>query len=161
MRNLPANINVSEEIQKINLEHMRKALLETMAASSQALPQMVASGTDPSALVHALAAVTKGIISGDAIEDIVLKVFAPAPVQPVPPSDPGVGAPGDPSSPPVAGPPGSDPMAGQGGQPMPPSAGGPTGPPQGRPDLLQLMAGMGSSGAPNLGANVSRSMAAA
>ena len=151
MRNLPAQINVSEESQKIKLEKMRKALLSTMEASSQALPQMVASGTDPSALVHALAAVTKGILAGKAIEDIVLEVFAP-PAPPEPPAAaPGAGLPGEPSSPPGMAP-GSEQQPG--GAPMP----GPTGPPGGRPDLLQLMAGMGASGNPSLSANVSRRM---
>jgi hypothetical protein len=152
MRNLPANINVTEEVAKIELEKMRKALIETMAASSQALPQMVASGADPSALVHALAAVTAGIKAGKAIEDIVLEVFAPPAPEPVQ-APPGVAAPGDPSSPPVSGPPGSE-VPGQA-----PAAGAPTGPPGGRPDLLQLMASMGGGGGqPNLGATVQRRM---
>ena len=157
MRNLPANFNVSEETKKIELEEMRKALLDSLAAASQALPQMVAQGADPSKLVASLAAVTNGIKSGKAIEDIVLLVFAPPPPEP-PPAVPGVGAPGDPSSPPGSGmPPGSEQPGGGAPAGMPPGA-----PPGGRPDLLQLMAGMGGSGGrPNLGANVQRSMAVA
>jgi hypothetical protein len=156
MRNLPANFNVSEETKKIELEEMRKSLLDSLAAASQALPTMVAQGADPSKLVASLAAVTNGIKSGKAIEDIVLLVFAPPPPEPAQ-APPGVAAPGDPSSPPVSGPPGSE-APGQAGPPAGGPMAPPGGPPQGRPDLLTLMAGNRGGMNPILGANVRRSM---
>ena len=114
-------------------------------------------GADPSKLVASLAAVTNGIESGKAIEEIVLLVFAPPPPTP-PPAVPGVGAPGDPSSPPGSGAPGCD-LPGGGPSPMAGPAGMPPGgPPHGRPDLLTLMAGGRGGGDGNLGANIRRSM---
>ena len=130
--------------------------LDSLAAASQALPTMVAQGADPSKLVASLAAVTNGIKSGKAIEDIVLLVFAPPPPEPAQ-APPGVAAPGDPSSPPVSGPPGSE-APGQAGPPAGGPMAPPGGPPQGRPDLLTLMAGNRGGMNPILGANVRRSM---
>ena len=161
MRQLPASFNVTEESKKIELEHVRKALLESLAASAQALPQMMAAGADPSALVASIAAVANGLKKGEAIEDIVAKVFAVKEAPPAP-ELPGPAAPGDgatPGEPPAAGPPGSEPQAGPGGAPpagMPPSPQG--GPP---PDLMQLMASMGASGRDNSSMTVKRNMAVA
>jgi hypothetical protein len=167
MRNLPANFNVSEEAKKIELEKIRKALMESLAASSQALPQMIAQGADPSKLIASIAAIAAGIKKGEAIEDIVTKVFAPPPPAPAAPA-PGEGMPGDPSSP--GGPPGSEPGAAAGSPPGLPGQppGGPQQTPQagaqppGRPDLMQLMAAAGTGGgAPNLGVGIKRSVVAA
>lgn len=152
MRQLPANFNVSEEAKKIELEHIRKALLESLAASSQALPQMISQGADPSALVASIAAVAAGLKKGEAIEDIVAKVFAPPPPPPEAPAQPGGVTPGEEGgAPPAAGPPGSE--------QMPPGAGpAMVDPNQGPPDLMQLMNGMSSSGRQNQTVNVKRTV---
>jgi len=147
MRQLPASFNVSEEAKKIELEHMRKSLLDSLAAASQALPQMVAGGMDPSQLISMIAAVISGLKKGEAIEDVVAKVFAPPEA---PPPAPELTAPAGPSPAEQAGLPGSEQA---GAAPMPAAASGP-------PDLMTLMAGM-TQGRPNLGANVRRTQAVA
>jgi hypothetical protein len=144
MRNLPAQFNVTEEIKKIELEKVRKAILE-LAMSS---PEATASGVDLSKPMSQLAALAKEIADGKSVEDAVEVAFAPPPPPPAAPGIPGAPA----STPP---PPGAD--AGPAG---PAAAGGglPGQQPSGPPDLMYLMAGLTNRGTSNLQANVSRPM---
>lgn len=146
-RNLPAQINATEELKKVDLEQMRQALLGMLAGYSQMLPQLAAQGMDPSEQVVKLAHAVDLMQKGRAIEVVVKEVFAPKP----PPQQPS-GVPSDAQQP---GQPPGPPAPQQGG--APPT----TGDQSGRPPLQQLFAGMSSSGNPNLMAGVSRMPAAA
>jgi hypothetical protein len=92
-----------------------------------------------------LGAIVQGIKAGDAIEEVVAKVFAPPPPQPAAPA-------ADPAA-------AQDPMAAlaaaaggaPGGAPADPNA------VEGRPDLNSLIAGLTGKGQPNLAASVMRS----
>jgi len=84
MRELPFTVNVTQELEKIEIEDMRTALLNSLTALGQAIPQMVAGGQDASGLVNKIAAVIKARQKGQALEDAIEQVFMPQ--QQVPPA---------------------------------------------------------------------------
>ena len=113
-RNLPFNVNVTQEEQRIDIEEMRDALRQAVASSAIAIPQMAAQGQDPSALIRAIAQVVTGRQKGEALESVVTKAFEPEPQPEVPAA--GV-APGLGQTAPTQGGPVAAPAAGPGGQP--------------------------------------------
>ena len=123
MRELPFGVNVTQEQEKIEIEEMRNGLIGGLQAYSQAIPQMAASGQDPTQIIQRIADVIKARQKGKAIEDIIEEVFAPQvpPAGAEPPVEPSSPAPGEP---PVGGPP-------QGGAP---------------PDMQTLLSSLSSSG---------------
>jgi hypothetical protein len=137
-RNLPWELNITEETQQIQVEELRDATVAMLGALAGALPQMVMQGQDPSKILSSMAQVIKGRQEGKEIEELVQEAFAPAPAPQGPPGvepQPGQtpqGAPGPTSAPPGATPP---------GQP---------------PAMEELLAGMNQSGNPRLSAGVSR-----
>ena len=77
MRELPFGINVTQEQEKIEIENMRKSLVQSLQAYTQAIPQMAMQGQDPSTVIKKIADVIKSRQKGVAIEDAVEEVFAP------------------------------------------------------------------------------------
>ena len=134
-RQMPWDMNVTQEEEKVEVEELRDSLMQAMASYAQALPAMAAQGQDPTKILTAMAAVIKGRQTGDNIEDLVVAAFAPPPISPE------EAAAGEPPAPGVPG------QAPAGALPQPPQA----------PSALQqLAAGLSSSGQPNLSANVTR-----
>ena len=132
MRELPFTVNVSQEVEKIEIEDMRAALLASLQAYTQAIPQLAAGGGDPSQIVAKIAQVIKARQKGQAIEDAIEEIF-PAPQQQVPPA----GAP-------MVEQPSPAPAAPVGGAlPMGPEAGG------GAPDIMSLLSSLTSGGEAN------------
>jgi len=131
MRELPFTVNVSQEVEKIEIEDMRAALLGSLQAYTQAIPQIAASGGDASQIVSKIAQVIRARQKGQAIEDAIEEIFAP--VEQVPPA----GAPmvEQPSPAPAGAPVG-------GAIPIEPEAGGP-------PDIMSLLSGLTSGGEAN------------
>ena len=140
-RNLPVDINAVEEERKLTVEASRQSILGGMAALAQAIPQMAASGGDPTQVLLQQAKFIKLIMAGKSVEDAAQAALAPEP--PPAPAAPGVG----PEGIPPPGGPGSEPGAGGVAIPAPEA---------GRPDLSMMMAGLSSTGQPNLQAAVSR-----
>ena len=128
MRELPFTVNVTQELEKIEIENMRTALLGGITAMAQAIPAMATQGQDPSEMVNKIAAVIKARQKGTALEDAIEATFAPQ--QPVPPA-------------------GAAPMV---EQPSPAPAGAPVGgslPPEmggGAPDIMSLLSGLTGGG---------------
>jgi len=116
--------------------------MAAVASYANALPQIAMQGGDPSKVINAIAQVIQGRQKGDPIEEIVMQAFAPAPA-PQAPEQPA--APGAEQGQPT---PGAQP-----GQP-PMAQGAPQG--QGGNALQSLLAGLSSSGNPQLAASVSR-----
>jgi hypothetical protein len=85
MRELPFNVNVTQEQEKIEIEDMRNALIGSLQAYTQAIPQMAASGQNPSDIVRKIAEVIKSRQKGQTIEDAIEEIFAPE-AQQVPPA---------------------------------------------------------------------------
>jgi hypothetical protein len=77
MRELPFGVNVSQEQEKIEVEEMRSALIASLNASAQAIPQMIAQGGDPTVIVKKMAEVIRMRQKGTQIEDAINDVFAP------------------------------------------------------------------------------------
>ena len=77
MRELPFGINVTQEQEKIEIEDMRTALIASMQAYSQAIPQMAVQGQDPTEIVKKIAEVIKARQKGVTLEDAIEDIFAP------------------------------------------------------------------------------------
>ena len=137
MRELPFTVNVTQELEKIEIEQMRSSLLGSLTAFSQAIPQMATQGQDASEVVRKIAAVIKARQKGVALEDAIEATFAPQ--QQVPPA----GAPQmveQPSPAPEGVPAGGAPTE-QGGAPMEA--------PQAAPDIQTILSSLSASGAAN------------
>ena len=136
-RELPIEINVTQEEQKVDIEEMRDALRAAIGQTALAVPQMIAQGQDPSDILTKFSEMIKGRQKGLSIESVVEKAFAPAPQ----PAQPEMGM-----QPPVAGmapAPASQPSMEQPGGAAP-AAGGPQAP-QGKPDIASLLASIGGA----------------
>jgi hypothetical protein len=83
MRELPFTVNVTQELEKIEIENMRQSLLGGITAMAQAIPAMATSGGNPSDIVTKIAGVITARQKGVTLEDAVAEVFAPQ--QQVPP----------------------------------------------------------------------------
>lgn len=77
MRELPFGVNVTLEQERIETEDLRSALISSLAATAQAIPQMVAQGQDPTNIVQKIAAVIKLRQKNVTIEDAIEEVFQP------------------------------------------------------------------------------------
>ena len=77
MRELPFGINVTQEQEKIEVEEMRNALVGSLQAYTQAIPQLAAAGGDASDIVKKIAQVIKARQKGISIEDAIEDIFAP------------------------------------------------------------------------------------
>ena len=135
MRELPFNVNVTLEQEKIEVEKMRDALIGSLTAMTQAIPQMATQGQDPTKIVQQIAAVIKARQKGVAIEDAIEELFEP--------ENPPAGA-EEQSEQPVPAAPGQAP------------AGGASPLMQARPDLQTMLATMTGTGATRGGATVKR-----
>jgi hypothetical protein len=78
-REIPMDLNVTQEEQRVDIEEMRDALRVSVAQYAQAIPALAAQGQDPSQIVSRIAEVIKGRQKGLALESIVEKVFTPEP----------------------------------------------------------------------------------
>ena len=138
MRELPFNVNVTQEQEKIEIEDMRNALIGSLQAYTQAIPQMAASGQNPSDIVRKIAEVIKSRQKGQAIEDAIEEIFAPE-AQQVPPA----GAPSqvEQTSPAPAAAPVGGPTPEQGGTELPPQ--------EVAPDIQSLLSSLTSGGEAN------------
>ena len=77
MRELPFEVNVTQEQEKIEVEQLRKSLLTSLQSYATAIPQMAASGGDVASIVKKISDVIKLRQKGRSIEDAVEEIFAP------------------------------------------------------------------------------------
>ncbi len=91
-REIPMDLNVTQEEQRVDIEEMRDALRVSVAQYAQAIPALAAQGQDPSQIVSRIAEVIKGRQKGLALESIVEKVFTPEPQPEMAPELPVAGA---------------------------------------------------------------------
>lgn len=131
-REIPMELNVTQEEQRVDIEEMRDSLRVAVAQYAQAIPALAAQGQDPSEIISRIAEVIQGRQKGLQLENVIGKAFAPK-EQPVAPEMPMMpGAPGTPAA--GAAPvPASQPTPEQGG--AAPAAG-----PEQRPDIATLLA---------------------
>ena len=76
-REIPMELNVTQEEQRVDIEEMRDSLRVAVAQYAQAIPTLAAQGQDPSQIVSRIAEVIKGRQKGLQLETIVEKVFTP------------------------------------------------------------------------------------
>jgi len=150
-RQMPWEVNVTMEEQKIEIEKLQDALIQAVAGYAQAIPMLAQNGGDPSDVLSKLASVIDGRRKGKPLEEVVTAAFAPQP----PPAQAGVE--------PILGSPEAG-APGAGGTELNPRTGlpptvvpGQAGMgPGGRPAVQQLLAGLNSRGNPTLAASVAR-----
>jgi len=131
-REIPMELNVTQEEQRVDIEEMRDSLRVAVAQYAQAIPALAAQGQDPSEIISRIAEVIQGRQKGLQLETVIGKAFAPkeqpaAPEMPMMPGGPGTPAAG------MAPVPASQPTPEQGG--AAPAAG-----PEQRPDIATLLA---------------------
>jgi hypothetical protein len=133
-REIPVEINVTQEEQKVDIEEMRDALRVAVSQYAQAIPALAAQGQDPSQIISRIAEVIQGRQKGMQIENIVEKAFM---LEPQPQATPLPQMP-------VAG---AAPVSAS--QPTPVQTGGaapaPGQQPQGKPDIASLLASIGGA----------------
>ena len=157
-RQMPWEMNVTMEEEKVEVEELRDALIQAVAGYAQALPAMVAQGQDPSKILSSMALIINGRQSGKSIEDTVSEAFAPEPVSPeVAAAGEAQGAPGQVPSGDSSGQSGQLPPGLEASGRMQGVAPGQQGmAPGGRPSLQTLLAGISSSGNAQMSAGVIR-----
>ena len=134
-REIPMDLNVSQEEQRVDIEEMRDALRVSVAQYAQAIPALAAQGQDPSEIVSRIAAVIQGRQKGLSLESVVEKAFAPPPMPEMPPQMPGM--PGAEQMIPAAG------VASANASQQPPTQQGGMAPAAGqKPDIASLLAGI-------------------
>jgi hypothetical protein len=124
-REIPMELNVTQEEQRIDIEEMRDSLRVAVAQYAQAIPALAAQGQDPSQIISRIAEVIQGRQKGLQLETIVEKAFAPEPAP-----TPEIGSPAAGMAPVPASQPTPEQMGAA-------SAAGPT---QARPDIASLLA---------------------
>jgi len=107
MRELPFTVNVTQELEKIEIENMRASLLSGITAMAQAIPAMATQGGDPASIVTKIAGVISARQKGQSLEEAISDVFAPQ--QPVPPAGAAISPVEQPSPVPGAAPVGGSP----------------------------------------------------
>jgi len=134
MRELPFTINVTQEIEKIEIESMRQALLGSLQAYTQVIPQMAATGADPSEIVQKIASVIKARQKGRSLEEAIDDAFGP----PEPQVPPAGAAPTEVEQPSPA--PDGAPVGGSPQEALPQEA------PEAGPDIQQILASLTGAG---------------
>ena len=131
-REIPMELNVTQEEQRVDIEEMRDSLRVAVAQYAQAIPALAAQGQDPSEIITRIAEVIQGRQKGLQLENVIGKAFAPKEQLAAPEMAMMPGAPGTPAA--GAAPvPASQPTPEQGG--AAPAAG-----PEQRPDIATLLA---------------------
>lgn len=83
-REIPMDLDVTQEEQRVDIEEMRDSLRIAVAQYAQTIPALAAQGQDPSQIVSRIAEVIKGRQKGKQLETIIEEVFAPEPQPEVP-----------------------------------------------------------------------------
>ena len=152
-RQMPWEINISQEEEKIEIEKLRDSLVAAMSAYAQAIPSLVTQGQDAGQILSRIAAVIKGRQQGDPIEQVIAEAFTPQALPSAEAVPPGMEQP-------VPGSSGQVPSGGASG--LSAATGGPRGvaPGQvgqgGRPPIQYLLAGLTGQGKPTLSSSVTR-----
>jgi hypothetical protein len=76
-RNLPVNMNVSEEEKVIDVEKLREAALMSVQSYAQTLPELAASGQDPAQVIRVLGELVEARKKGTPIEKAIESAFKP------------------------------------------------------------------------------------
>lgn len=139
MRELPFQVNVTQELEKIEIENMRKSLL----ANVQNFAQLAANGQDPTSIIKNISMAIKARKGGKPIEEAMLDAFAPKEEAQVPPAgaQTAVEQSPPPAQAPVGGSPSPEAMAAQQMQMQQP-----------RPEIQSLLSNLSATGSGGMSA---------
>lgn len=140
-RNLPVNLNATEEEKLIDVEKLRNATMQSVQAYAQAIPELAAQGQDVSNVIRQISEVIDARKKGIPIEEGVAKAFAPQ----EPETPPGLEAP----APDALGP--EQMMQG-----VPPAGGPNVELPNQPPDMQQMLASLGQGSQPQMSVRTMR-----
>lgn len=143
-RQFPFGINVSQEEATIEVEELRSALLQSVAALAQSIPVLAQQGQDPSQILNQMGSLIQLRQKGKSLEDAAMMAFAP----PEPSPEEVAAQEAQMASQAAGGPMGGSPMGGM------PAA--PPGAPQGGMDLMRMLSGLNGGGAPTSNVSVRR-----
>ena len=133
-RNLPVNMNVTEEEKVIDVEKLREAAMMSVQQYAQTLPMIAEQGGDPQAVIKVISTLIGERKKGTPIEDAIEEAFQPPEVSPAE-QVPGPAA----------------------AEAQPPGAGvNPGGGPPPQQNMQQLLAGLSSQGRPQMSARTMR-----
>ena len=131
-REIPMDLNVTQEEQRVDIEEMRDSLRVAVAQYAQAIPALAAQGQDPSEIISRIAEVIQGRQKGLQLENVIGKAFTPKEQPAAPEMAMMPGAPGTPAA-------GAAPVPAS--QPTPEQCGAaPAAGPEQRPDIATLLA---------------------
>jgi hypothetical protein len=131
-REIPMELNVTQEEQRVDIEEMRDSLRVAVAQYAQAIPALAAQGQDPSEIISRIAEVIQGRQKGLQLENVIGKAFTPKEQPAAPEMAMMPGAPGTPAA-------GAAPVGAS--QPTPEQGGAaPAAGPEQRPDIATLLA---------------------
>ena len=144
-RNLPVNLNVSEEEKVIDVEKLRESAMMSIQAYAQSIPEMASQGQDPTRVISVISELIAARKKGIPIEEAIEDAFKPE----EPEASPGQ-MPEDPMA--LMG---QDPMSGGQMPGGPPSPGG--APAGAQPQSMQqLLSGLTGQGEPSMAARTMR-----
>ena len=133
-RNLPVNMNVTEEEKVIDVEKLREAAMMSVQQYAQTLPMIAQQGGDPQAVIKVISTLIDERKKGTPIEDAIGEAFQPPEVSPAE-QVPGPAA----------------------AEAQPPGAGvNPGGGPPPQQNMQQLLSGLSSQGRPQMSARTMR-----
>ena len=133
-RNLPVNMNVTEEEKVIDVEKLREAAMMSVQQYAQTLPMIAQQGGDPQAVIKVISTLIGERKKGTPIEDAIEEAFQPPEVSPAE-QVPGPAA----------------------AEAQPPGAGvNPGGGPPPQQNMQQLLSGLSSQGRPQMSARTMR-----
>lgn len=160
LNQLPFDINVDQEMEKIDVEELNDALKQGVFTLLGSVGVMAQQGQDPVEIIQKAAEAIRQREKGKSLSQALLDAFQPKNPPPgsvQPGAAPGQGEvpPGTPGAP-------SGPGAAPGGATAPPVAPGPAqgAGPGGQQSVMQLLAALGGGGQPNLSAGVRRTVPA-
>jgi hypothetical protein len=76
-RQMPWEINVTQEEQKIEIEKLRDSLVAAISGYAQAIPSLATQGQDPGEILSRIATVIAGRQKGQPIEQVIAEAFTP------------------------------------------------------------------------------------
>ena len=140
-RNLPVNLNATEEEKLIDVEKLRNATMQSVQSYAQAIPELASQGQDVTNVIRQISEVIEARKKGIPIEEGVAKAFAPQ----EPETPPGLEAP----APDALGP--EQMMQG-----VPPAGGPNVELPNQPPDMQQMLASLGQGSQPQMSVRTMR-----
>lgn len=147
LQQMPFDLDSLQTLQRVDVEKMDDALKQGVFSMATSMGVMIEQGMDPSQPLQAIAKIIEAREKGVPLHKAVLDAFKQPAPQAGPQGQPGTEQPSGPGGGPLQ-------QALMGGNPLQPGTAPGQMAPGGRPELMQMLAGLTSQGQPNVGANL-------